>query len=231
MLGIQQTNADYIYFLNNDTLFLNDCLSILYQFMLANPNVGMCTGQMYNTDMSFHHSFGYFPSISLNLLGTGLLRLFKPNKYPKRELVYINPKRVDVITGASMFVDYSIFSEIGGFDTNYFLYCEEEDIAMKLKQFNYFVYIVPEAKFVHHMGKSTIRNFDIEKEYYISLLYYHDKHSSSVVLNMYKLLYFLKNIKKFYKHRNYLKLAFFILCGAKMKYSLKHKQKLRIETH
>jgi len=229
MLGIQHTNAEYIYFLNNDTLFLNDCLSILYKFMLTNSNVGICTGQMYNTDMSFHHSFSYFPTLFLKVFGSGILRIFKPQKFPKRKIEYINPLQVDFVTGAAMFVDYSKFSEISGFDTNFFLYCEEEDIALRMKQSNFSVYIVPEAKFIHHMGKSTVRNLDVEKENYISLLYYHRKYSSEIAYILLKLLYFFKNIKKFYKHINYLKLAIFILFGAKMKHSLKHKQKLRID--
>ena len=130
-----------------------------------------------------------------------------------------------------MFVDYSKFARIGGFDTNYFLYCEEEDIAKKMNTNGFSVFLVPDAKFIHHMGKSTSRNLDIEKENYISLLYYHKKHSNSVIFILHKVFYFFKNIKKFYKHIDYVKLSIFILCGAKMKYSLKHKQKLRNENY
>ena len=227
MLGIQFANADYIYFLNNDTLFINDCLSILYKFMETNRNVGICTGQMYNTDMTFHHSFGYFPTISLKIFGSSLLRFFKPLKYPKRKKKYSEPFQVDFITGAAMFVDYYKFSEVGGFDTNYFLYCEEEDIAMKFKRAGYYSYVVPQAQFIHHMGKSTVRNFDIEKENYISMLYYHRKYSSYIIYTLQKLFYFFKTIKKIYKHIDFIKLAFFILGGANLKHSMKHKQKLR----
>ena len=228
MLGVQFADAEYIYFLNNDTLLLNDCLSILYKFMEANKNAGICTGQMYNTDMTFHHSFNYFPTLSLKLFGSSLLRLINPLKYPQKKKEYTAPLQVDFTTGAAMFIDYSKFAEVGGFDTNYFLYCEEEDIAMKLKRAGYYAYIVPEAKFIHHMGKSTVRNFEIEKENYISILYFQRKYSNYIVYQLYKIFCFFKIIKKSYKNIAFLKLAFFILGGANLKYSLKHKQKINI---
>lgn len=227
MFGLQFTNAEYVFFLNNDTVFLNDCLSILYKFMIENKNAGICTGQMYNTDKTFHHSFSYFPTLSLKLFGSSLLRLFDPAKYPKRKKVYVNPLQVDFVTGAAMFIDYSKFSQIGGFDTNYFLYCEEEDIAMKLKLAGYSAYLNPEAKFIHHMGKSTKRNLEIEKENYISLLYYHRKYSSRIVYLLLKSMYFFKMIRKFYKHPDYVRLAFFILYGANLENSMRHKKKIR----
>ena len=88
------------------------------------------------------------------------------------------------------------------------------------------VYLVPAARFKHHMGKSTRRNFAIELENYISLLYYHRKFNSWPAYQALKLLYFFMNLKKVFRHRMYGKLAFYILLGAPMKYSLKHKQQL-----
>ncbi|MGI6321294.1 MAG: glycosyltransferase [Bacteroidales bacterium] len=85
MLAVQHTNSEYVFFLNNDTILLNDCISILYNFMKSNKDVGVCTGQMFNTDLSFHHSFNYFPTLSIRLLGSGLMRSFKPEKYPNKK--------------------------------------------------------------------------------------------------------------------------------------------------
>ncbi len=229
MLGIQYANADYIFFLNNDTVLLNDCLSILYNFMKSNEAVGICTGQMYNSDMSFHHSFNYFPTLALKVLGSSFLRIFNGSKYPQKKIKYIHPLQVDFVTGAAIFTDYSKFARVGGFDTNYFLYCEEEDIAKKMDLAGYSVFLVPEAKFIHHMGKSTNHNFDIEKENMISTLYYHRKYSNYITYIFIKTWYFIKKAKYFYKSLNKLKLAFFILSGAHLKHSLKHKQVMKIE--
>ena len=229
MLGYQLANSDYLFFLNNDTELLNDNLKILYDFMKSKPDAGIVTGQMYNSDRTFHHSFGYFPTLRLHILGTALLRLFNPDKYLKKNIQYSEPFKVDLVTGAAMFIDYHKFVETGGFDTTYFLYCEEEDIAMRLRKNNYLAYVVPSAKFIHHSGKSTNRSLEIEKENYISLMYYHKKFNGIITYTFLKLFYFLKNLRKFYKNSNYLKLAIFILFNAKMKNSLKFKQKVRLD--
>jgi GT2 family glycosyltransferase len=226
MFGVQYTNSKYVFFLNNDTLLLNDCLSILFKFMKEHDTVGICSGQMYNTDQSFHKSFSYFPTVGMKLLGPGFLRLFNKAKYPKSKKEYTTPLKVDFVTGAAMFVDFEKFASIGGFDTNMFLYCEEEELTLRLNKNGYSAYLNPEAKFIHHMGKSTNRNLNVEKENYISLLYYQRKHNSVLSYSILKFFYFFKHIKKTYKHLDYLKLAIFILRGAPMKYSLKHKQKI-----
>jgi len=228
MFGLQFANAAYCFFLNNDCVLLNDNLSILYTFMQEHPDAGLCCGQMYNSDRSFHHSFGYFPAISLKLLGSSGSRLFSSEAYPKRKIKYSAPLRVPLVTGAAMFVDFRKLAEIGGFDTNYFLYCEEEDLAIRLQKRGYTCYLQPKAEFIHHMGKSTSPGYAILRENYISLLYYHRKHHNYAAYTLFKLLYFFKNIKKFYKGAVYAKLAFFILQGAPLAYSLKHSQKISL---
>jgi GT2 family glycosyltransferase len=193
--------------------------------MEENPDAGLCTGQMYNSDKSFHHSFNYFPTLRLKIFGSSIMRLFSTCNYPSKKRKYMTPIIVPSITGAAMFIKSEVFSKIGGFDPNYFLYCEEEDLCYRIKANSYNVYLVPDAKFIHHMGKSTNRNNDNAKEYYISLLYFIRKYYTNIEYTSLKFIYFFKNLKKFYRGVEYIKLAFFILQGAPLKYSLRFKQK------
>jgi GT2 family glycosyltransferase len=225
MLGMQHCNGKYFLFLNNDCEFLNDNLTIYYKFMEAEPSAGICTGQMFNTDLSFHHSFNYFPKLSVRLFGSGMLRLLFPKSYPSKKIHYSNPVSVPSITGAAMFVRSEAFSGVGGFDTSYFLYCEEEDLCYRMRQAGYEVYLVPDAQFVHHMGKSTSRNLAIRREYYISLFYFFRKNYCIPSIKLLSLLYFFKHFKKSLKNSDEAKLAFFILKGAPARYSLRFKQK------
>jgi GT2 family glycosyltransferase len=224
MLGVKSANAEYFYFLNNDCELLNDNLSILYNFMQISKDAGICTGQMFRSDHSFHHSFNYFPGLKLKIFGSSLLRAFSPSNYPSRKINYDGVLKVPFVTGAAMFVDSNEFSKIGGLDTNFFLYCEEEDICYRLKKTGHAAYLVPEARFIHHIGKSSQRNFLFERENCISLLYFFRKHYSYPEYLLLKAFYFFKFGKKFYRSREYLKLAFFILKGAPMKYSLRYSE-------
>lgn len=228
MLGVQHANADYLLFLNNDTILLNDNVSLFLEFMHAHSNVGICTGQMYNSDGLSVSSFQDFPAVVQRIFGVKVLRLLSPNKYPDNRIIYVNPLKVDVVSGASMFVDFNKFAEVGGFDTNYFLFCEEEDIAKKLSKAGYSAYLVPDAKYVHYVGKSTARNFNIEKEFYISYFYYLRKDITKIGYTIIVLYCFLKNFMRFFKGLHYLRLAFFILSFPGLEHSLRHKQQLRV---
>lgn len=229
MLGLQFARAEYLYFLNNDCELLNDNLRILYDFMRARPAVAVCTGQMYDRDQQHHHSFNHLPALALELFGVSILRKLSPQKYPRKKYQYHQPTRVQSVTGAAMFVDARKFAQIGGFDTSYFLYCEEEDVCYTFKKHGYEAYLVPAARYIHYAGQSTDPNFNLAREFYISLLYLHRKHQPLPAYLVLKFLYMLKNLKHAFRRRSYLKLAYYILRGAPMKYSLRHKQTLNIK--
>ncbi len=226
MLGSQFANGDFLYFLNNDCILKNDNLEILQNFMKTCPDAAICTGQMFNGKYDFNSSFGFFPDLKFKIFGRKLLFKFNPEKYPDRDIQYKHPIEVPFVTGAAMFIDRQKFAEIGGFDTNFFLYCEEEDIALRFRKLNYKIYLVPQAEFIHFGAGSTIQNYELIKEFYISFWYFLKKHYNFSERCILKFLYFLKNIRKFYKNKDYLKISLFILKNPGFEKSLRHKQKL-----
>ena len=170
LLGVRHANAAFYLFLNNDCVLVNDNLLLLLSFMRQHERAALCIGQMYNADASPTHSFGYFPNLALALFGSGFVRLLRPAEYPPKRTAYVEPVEVPLVSGAAMFVRRSSYEEVGGFDPAYFLYCEEEDLAWRLRRARHGVYLVPAARFVHFSGGSTHRNWAIEREYFVSLL-------------------------------------------------------------
>lgn len=229
MFGYQFADAKYIFFLNNDCELVNDNLAILYDFMEKNPKTGLCAGQMYDADLKLMKSINYLPSLSLKVLGNSTMRLFKPENYPKMNLEYSKPLKVESLAGAAMFFRDKAFCEIGAFDLNYFIYCEEEDLGMKLKFADYQVHLIPEAKYIHYLSKSTGLNYKAEREFYISLMYFYRKYNNSPKYLALKFFYFIKLARKFYKDAKFLKLAFLALAGGPQKYSLRHEQIMESE--
>lgn len=228
MLGVQWADADYYYFLNNDCILLNDCLGILHAFLEQHREVANGSGEMFVASGEYEVNFGYFPTLSMKLLGSGLMKLLYPGKFPDKHVRMTKPTRVDLVNGSSMFMRAAAFDGIGGFDTNYFLYCEEEDIALRLSRKGFATYLVPEAKYQHFVSRSTDKDGSINlvylKEFYISFFYYYRKNYHAVYAGAIRFLYFFKMISKFYKQADYVKLAFFIAGGAPVKHSLRFKQ-------
>lgn len=228
MTGVQfaSVNTRYYYFLNNDCLLLNDVCEQLVYFMDKTPDAGICTAQMVSASLEPKLSFQYFPTAAVKLLGHGFVRFCRPGQYPPLRGAYTQPVKVPLVMGSSLFVRSCAFQQIGGFDTAYFLYCEEEDICKRLLMNGYGAYLVPQATYIHLGGKSTKRTLDVEKEYYISLFHYFYKYHAWPERLLLRSFYFVKNARKFYRNTNYLKLAFFILTGSPTRCSLRHKQTL-----
>ncbi|MGI9301939.1 MAG: glycosyltransferase family 2 protein [Gammaproteobacteria bacterium] len=226
MFGIQFTQARFYFFLNNDCRFLNDCLTPLYTFCCEHGNAGVCSPQNYAQDGGIQPTFGYFPTLSSQLLGAGLLRLFKPEKYPRKKAEYASPLKVDMVQGSALFVRAEAFHRIGGFDTTFFLYCEEEDLSLRLSKLGYATYLVPEAHNFHYGGGSTREVYPAKKEFFISFLYFYRKHYGLLKTQILRLFLFAKHLRRSARAAMNFKLAFFILSGAHLKHSLRHQQKM-----
>jgi GT2 family glycosyltransferase len=222
MLGAERTDARYLFFLNNDCVLLNDCLKILKDFCDNDSSVGLCGAQLYSEKSERIRSFGYLPTPALKFLGPAVLRLFAPKRYPKRDKEYKYPVKVDLVSGSGLFFSNTAFREIGGFDPNLFFYCEEEDLGQRLRKKKLHVYFVPDAKYIHFIGGSSLQNFVMLQEYYISLMYFFRKHYSAIAYFFLKLFYCIKFLKKSLKDKRYFPFVGFIFRGAPMKESLRY---------
>jgi GT2 family glycosyltransferase len=164
----------YLWILNSDTTMLNDCIDELVRYMDAHTSVGLASPQLYNDDGTPHQTAEYFPTLMYKILGRGMVRvqgmLHGKHIAPLAD-EYTVPTRVQVVSGAAMFLRTEAYLTIHGLDTRYFLYCEEEDCALSLHTAGYSVMVVPSAKICHTGSASTdTRALSIRREYYISLL-------------------------------------------------------------
>ncbi|WP_317048537.1 glycosyltransferase family 2 protein [Flavobacterium fluviale] len=224
MFGVQFANAKYLAFINNDTLFKNDCLLILKNALENNPNIGIAGAQAYKENGDFLGSLDHFASPMREILGRNFLETINSKKYPNRKKIYTQPLQVNFVPGSFMFLRAKDFYNAGGFDTNIFLYYEETDLCIRLANKSKFAYLIPEAEFIHFHGGSTEKSLAIKKELKISLLYIMQKHYGffgyKIVLYFLVLKYFFSSI---FKPKNW-SLFFLILTGAPISKSLKTKQ-------
>ncbi|MDO6764345.1 glycosyltransferase family 2 protein [Agarivorans sp. 1_MG-2023] len=224
MAGFSHTNGKYIFFLNNDTRIAINSLEVMFEFMEQNPNVALCSPTIYSESNQRTASFEYIPSVANKLFGNSLPRLFNPSVYPKRKMDYQQPIAVPVISGATMFFRRSDFEQQGGYDTGYFLYCEEEDFAIRLHKAGKTIYLLNRAKVIHIGGGSTERDLEIEQEFYISFYRLLSKHYSWPSRLIIKSIYFLKEYKRSLIKPARKPLLKFLLKGCPQKQSLRYKQ-------
>ncbi len=227
MLGVQATrpNADYYFLLNNDTILLNNVCGELSRYMEIHPQTGVCTPQTFKANGEFEPSFTYFPTLVIKLMGHGLMRKLNPKTYPDFKKRYTQPLQVPVVTGCAMFIRGTVFRQLGGLDTTYFLYCEEEDWCQRLKQAGYGAALVSSAEFVHYAGGSGEQSLAIRKEFYISLFLYYRNYHNWVERRLLQVFFAIKNGRKVFRNRDFGQVAWFILRGAPMNESLRYQQR------
>lgn len=227
MTGFQFANAKYVAFVNNDTLFINDCFSILKQEIEKDNSIAVVGGQSFTETGKKMIAFDHFASIPKELFGRDFLEKINPTKYPKRKLEYINPVKVNYVQGSFMLIRTSDFGKVGGFDTNIFLYYEETDLCKRLEKIGKSSYLIPDAKYIHYHGASTPQNIAIKTELKISLLYIIRKHygylSFWFLLNYLRINYTFSTVFK----PKYWYLLKVLLAGAPLSKSLKTRQEIK----
>lgn len=226
MMGIQNIDADYYFLLNNDCILQNDCIGILHRFCENNKSAALCSPQLINAAGELQPCINYFPSLKTKIFGSGILNLSYGDKHISRKIVHENPVQVDVVSGSQMFIRAKPLFEIGGLDTTFFLYCEEEDLALRLSKSGYKTFLVPQAKNYHIGSASTKKSMSIKKEFYVSFLYFYRKHYGVINTLFIKILLSLRLLRKSLKDKDNFKLAIFVASGAHLKHSLRHKQKI-----
>lgn len=227
MFGVHYASGKYYLFINNDTLFHNDVLNYFYTYAESNPQVGLLGGHLSNSDGSRTSSYKKFPSLLSNLVGNSLARLLTPNDFPSNKMILEEPTKVGVISGSCMFFRRDVFDAIGGFDTVFFLYCEEEDISKRVWDYGKEVIYLPKPSILHLEGASTTRSLAIEKEFYISYLHLLKKHFPLWKSTLLIVLRVLKELRRSFRSRQSFSLFLFLLRGAPIKESLRYQQTIK----
>lgn len=192
-VGAKEANGDFLFFLNSDTIFLNNALDFFINFYQKNKELKIgCIGAfLLDEDLKLGHSFGVFPTPNY-ILKDAFLRLTKlslilKNNDKKEFLSFLN---VDYVTGADLFVERKVFLEIGGFDKDFFMYFEESDFQYRLSRKGYKNLIIKGPKIIHLEGKSYSANQRRRLNYTKSLFLYIKKHHKESFL-AFKLFYFI----------------------------------------
>jgi len=225
MLGHQFATGTYLAFINNDIVFTEDCFTPLLSFIKNNKNIGACTPQQYNGKEEPVSGLDYFHGIRKELLGRSFLEKTLPKNTVKRgSFPYTQNSKADFIQGCFMFFKADFFNEVGGFDTNLFLYFEEMDICYRLKEKGYNSYVIPSSSFTHLHGASTKPSLSIQQELVISKMYIYRK---NYTLFKFKILQLILSIKWFFKtlfKPSIFKILLIIIGGGHIKHPLKQKQ-------
>lgn len=200
--GLEIAKGKYIFYLNSDTILLNNAVKILFDFWENSDNnseIGALGTNLINKDREIIHSYGYFPT-TLQLIRDRIRRplamtarmILKKYRVPKRNNLFFNAMfgDVDYITGADLFVknDKNAF-----FDERYFMYTEEVDLQYKLKEKGLRRIIIDGPLIIHLEGASSKKNNYNLLDYYASFskIYQDISYTKFIAYNINKFSAFL----------------------------------------
>lgn len=137
-VGVLNSCGKYVFFLNTDTVLINNAIKILFDFMEKDSSVGVCGGNLFDEKMKYVHAYGSFDSpLDMFLRISGLRYIFK------RQLNNLNREvlqEVDQIIGADLMVRKSVLDQVGLFDRRFFLYFEESELQFRIKNTGYKIF-------------------------------------------------------------------------------------------
>jgi len=136
--AIGKTRDNLLFFLNPDTELQPGCLKAIREFMVSHPVVGLAGPAIINDDGSPHSSVEYsYPGAR-----------YQPGLFEKL------PGDIAWILGAALVARREVITEIQGFDERFFLYAEDIDLCLKIRQQGWSLALISKAKVMHIEGQS-----------------------------------------------------------------------------
>jgi len=158
--GWASSRGRHVLFLNPDTEVGRGALPTMVHYLDGHAGVGVLGPQLLNPDGSVQSSRRRFPTVVMALFESTLLESWWPanpwaRRYRLADRADDVEQEVDWVVGACLLVRGQALRQVGGFDEGFFMYSEELDLCRRIRAAGWTVVFLPEARVVHHEGKSS----------------------------------------------------------------------------
>ncbi|MGE3804807.1 MAG: glycosyltransferase family 2 protein [Gemmataceae bacterium] len=148
----------HLLFLNNDTLVPAGTIKQLVDHAEAHPEIGMIGPLLRGGDGTVQTSWRNRPTVGSLLHRTCLLRwtglLRRAYRRYRRHDIDMQPREVDVLMGAALFVPRQVYEECGGWDEEFLFGGEDLELCLRVSRTRPLVYL-PAVEIVHYGRVST----------------------------------------------------------------------------
>ena len=148
----EHLNFDYLCLLNNDTIVEPDFLRHLIEPFAQDSQIGMTTGKIYyehnrnmvwygGADINFRKGWPKVADYNGEATANGANR----------------PRYVNFVSGCLMLFSKESISTLNGFDEQFFMYCEDLELCIRVKQAGYKLFYAPSSIIYHKVhGSKTV---------------------------------------------------------------------------
>ena len=157
-LGVKKVKTPFIMILNPDILIDVNAIEVLYKKFHTYQNVGILAPSLYDTDNK-RRSNGYTSRLKNNISKITL----ENKNVAEGDCCY------DFVVGCSFFMRKDFFLQIGGFDNDFFMYFEDNDLCDRVYKNNKYIIEIPDSKMIHMQGLSS--NINLIQNIKLSLIH------------------------------------------------------------
>jgi len=164
-LGIKSAQGEYIFILNPDTIIKDDAIAVLFNYLKANPRVGIVGPKLLNTDGTLQYSCSLFPKVYMPILRrTSLGKYFSADRdhFQMMEFDHNSIKEVNWLMGSALMFKKEITLPNNKvwqphFDELYFMYFEDTDLCRTAWNKGLKVIYNPEAILIHDHARQSAK--------------------------------------------------------------------------
>lgn len=207
-IGFRQAKGKYVCILNPDTVVEEDTFTKILAFAERQNNLGIIGCKLIDGTGNFlpESKRGIpTPWVSFTKI-FGLYKIFPKsklfNQYYAQHLSQNESGKVDILVGAFMFLESSLYEELNGFDENCFMYADDIDLsyrALLKKKDNFYFH---ETTVLHYKGESTAKDQKYMKRFQEGMNFFYEKHFKKSIFFSFFIqigIWFFSLIKMFQK--------------------------------
>ncbi|MCD8093740.1 MAG: glycosyltransferase family 2 protein [Bacteroides sp.] len=160
-LGYQYAEGEYILFLNNDMIIKSPMLQPMVECLKTKlwAGVSPCIAFLYKSGEIQYYGYQDMTDITLK---------HATEAFDKSRLnFFLQPKETEVLHGGAMMVRRDVIEKVGMMTDVYFLFYEEFDWSLRMREAGYKLYYEP-ASVVYHKESMTIKPQTPIREYYLT---------------------------------------------------------------
>jgi N-acetylglucosaminyl-diphospho-decaprenol L-rhamnosyltransferase len=152
--------ADYILFLNPDTVVKDHAVDRLLDFAKIHPNAKIWGGRTLFGDGQLNPGSCWSRQTFWSLLcqAFGLSSLFRDSSLFNSEGIggwdRVGVRSVDIVSGCFLLIERDFWDQLHGFHSDFFMYGEEADLCLRAKQLGARPMVTSDATIVHYGGAS-----------------------------------------------------------------------------
>jgi N-acetylglucosaminyl-diphospho-decaprenol L-rhamnosyltransferase len=161
-VGIAATDAPIVAVCNPDLEVRGGTAVAVLRRLAAEPGLGAVGPMIRNTDGTIYPSARSVPRVG-DAVGHGLVGLvWRTNPFTRRyrqlDADPGRPREVDWVSGAAVWLRRDALADVGGWDERYFMYVEDVDLCLQLRQRGWRIGYEPGGVVTHVQGATTAKH-------------------------------------------------------------------------